>query len=51
MITKPRFVTIDTEEFTDGKVPVFDEDTNSFKASDSSATFNLKGECSPRVRG
>lgn len=44
MITKPRFVTIDTEKFTDGQAAIFDEDTNSFKASDGSATFNLKGD-------
>lgn len=31
MITKPRFVTIDTQDFTDGKVPVWNADDFKFE--------------------
>lgn len=43
MRTKPRFVTIDTRDFANGQMPVWDADKNKFNPSNDSAALNIKG--------
>ena len=44
MKTKPRFQTIDTENFSNGQMPVWDADNNKFINSNDNAAINVKGD-------